>query len=227
MPQWMQDLVSGWPMIRANPPTFFVILALMIGAIWLVMNYVYGERIANRDGIIGNRDSEIAMLKGQRDDYRDKLSGATPDQAKARIDVLETRLARLEPRRLTDTQQTDLTARLRLPAGIIYSVAVMRDMACGECTQLTADITASFSHAGWNTSNPMAMGIGNAPPHGIAVRCADIANPSPDARLIIDAMRGIGLQFDLQPNGYRPSPPPGLGPPLPSVEILITTRVMN
>src|SRR5579859_7548993 len=102
MPQWMQDLTAGWPMIRANLPTFFVIAVLMfsaiLGTVWWLMDWRYGGIISGRDGIIANKDSEITLLRGQRDDYKDKLSGATPDQAKARIDDLENRLAKLEPR---------------------------------------------------------------------------------------------------------------------------------
>ena len=38
---WMQDLATGWPMIRANLPTFFVIPVLMIGVVRVVVNRSY------------------------------------------------------------------------------------------------------------------------------------------------------------------------------------------
>lgn len=82
MPQWITDLFAGWPMIRANLPSFVFIVILIFAAVWWLMDWRYG-------GIITNRDSEISLLKGQRDDYKDKLSGATPDQAKAKIEGLE------------------------------------------------------------------------------------------------------------------------------------------
>ncbi len=105
MPQWMQDLTTGWPMIRANIPTFIVLAALIFGVVWWLMDWRYGSIITGRDGIIANKESEITLLKGQRDDYKEKLSGGTPDQAKARIDSLEARLARVEHRRLNETQK--------------------------------------------------------------------------------------------------------------------------
>jgi hypothetical protein len=40
---WMQDLATGWPMIRANLPAFFVILVLMIGVVWVVVNWSYTD----------------------------------------------------------------------------------------------------------------------------------------------------------------------------------------
>jgi len=82
MPQWMQDLTEGWPMIRANLPTFFVILVLIVGAVWVAFNWSYGAVLATKNGQIELQDRQLA-------DYRDKLKGATPDQAKAKIDSLE------------------------------------------------------------------------------------------------------------------------------------------
>ena len=82
MPQWMQDLTAGWPMIRANLPTFFVILVLMVGAVWVAFSWAYSGVLASKNGQIELQDRQLA-------DYRDKLKGATPEEAKAKIDALE------------------------------------------------------------------------------------------------------------------------------------------
>jgi acyl-CoA synthetase (AMP-forming)/AMP-acid ligase II len=95
MPQWLQEVVNGWPMIWANIPTFIAILVVMLVAVWIALNYLYGQQIASKD-------AQIQLLDRQVADYKDKLHGASPDQAKARIDALEKRLGQFEPRRLTD-----------------------------------------------------------------------------------------------------------------------------
>jgi hypothetical protein len=59
MPQWLQDITNGWPMIRANIPTFIVIIALIIGAVWAAMAWSYGA-------IISNQASEIKLLERQK-----------------------------------------------------------------------------------------------------------------------------------------------------------------
>jgi hypothetical protein len=82
MPQWMQDLFAGWPMIRANLPTFLVILVLMVGVVWVVVNWSYS-------GVLASKSAQIELQDGQLADYRDKLKGATPEEAKAKIDALE------------------------------------------------------------------------------------------------------------------------------------------
>ena len=86
MPQWMQDLVAGWPIIRANLATFFVILVLITGVAWWLMGLRYSDLLATKDGQIQLQDRQLA-------DYREKLKGATPDQAKSRIDALEAQLS--------------------------------------------------------------------------------------------------------------------------------------
>jgi hypothetical protein len=67
--------------IRQAPMPHALAFVIGLGLIWLASEWRYG-------GIIANRDSEITLLKTQRDDYKDKLGGASPDQAKARIDAL-------------------------------------------------------------------------------------------------------------------------------------------
>jgi hypothetical protein len=59
MPQWMQDLIAGWPMISANIPTFLVIIVLIIGAVWAAMAWAYGR-------IISHQSAEINLLERQK-----------------------------------------------------------------------------------------------------------------------------------------------------------------
>ncbi|MGA2223467.1 MAG: hypothetical protein ABSH41_03375 [Syntrophobacteraceae bacterium] len=78
-------LAKEWGVVSKAPSTFVILAVMMCTVAYLAARWLY-------KGIISNRDSEITLLKAQRDDYRDKLGGATPDQAKARIDDLETRI---------------------------------------------------------------------------------------------------------------------------------------
>lgn len=196
MPQWMQDLISGWPMIRANLPTFFVILVLMIGTVWFILNYLYGERIANRDGIISNKDSEITLLKSQRDDYKEKLGGATPEQAKARIDALESRIERFEPRRLTEAQIEDLVKRLRNGTS---SIRITADLQCADCGNYKGDLARVFRDAtGWKVVEAAVMGPNNRPAIGLGLRIPEPNNPSPDQQRIMDAFRANNIRFEIQ-----------------------------
>jgi hypothetical protein len=202
MSQWMQDLTAGWPMIRANLPTFFALAVLMFGAIlggvWWLMDWRYSSIISGRDAIIANKDSEIALFKGQRDDYKDKLSGATPDQAKARIDALEARFAAVEPRRLTAEQRAALMARLSPPAGAVPTVSIVAE-ATADSPQLAADFASVFRSAGgWTIVEPIAMGIGNRPPSGIAISVPDLNHPTVAVATVASALKAAKIEFDLR-----------------------------
>jgi hypothetical protein len=142
MPQWMQDLSAGWPMIRANLPTFFVILVLMIGAVWIVVNWSYSSVLASKNGQIELQDRQLS-------DYRDKLKGATPEQAKEKIDALE-RTVRMTIGQnwipLSKTQISDLASKLK---GIKKSRAhVMYENGLGK--ELAQSIFDAFKEAGWD-----------------------------------------------------------------------------
>src|SRR5277367_2788730 len=75
---------------------FLAVLAVLAGAIWWGLGWKYENTIANKDGIIAKRDSQISLLAAQRDDYRDKLNGASPDEAKQRVGTLEKRITELQ-----------------------------------------------------------------------------------------------------------------------------------
>jgi hypothetical protein len=142
MPQWMQDLIAGWPIIRANLPTFFVILVLMVGALWIVFSWSYGSVITSKNGQLELQDRQLA-------DYKQKLDGASPDQAKAKIEALEHTIrvtvgARWTP--LSAPQISILASKLKIiqksRASIMYENSLGKEMA--------QSIVEAFKAAGWN-----------------------------------------------------------------------------
>jgi hypothetical protein len=193
----------------------FVIVVLIIGTVWWIMNWRYGDLIAGKESQIASKEGQIQLQDRQIADYKSKLDGASPDQAKAKIEALEARLARVEPRRLSVKQRENLTTMLRPPQGSSYAVDISRDMACADCPGLVADFNAAFNAAGsWAISNPMVGGVSNLPPLGIGVRCADTSNPTAEAKLVMDALRGAGIPFNPQSRPIRSG-----------VEIFVTVRV--
>ncbi len=70
--------------IRHAPRIYFVAILFLGGilaGIWTAMDWRYSS-------IIANRDAEISGLRSQRDEYRVKLNGATPDQVVQKIKEL-------------------------------------------------------------------------------------------------------------------------------------------
>jgi hypothetical protein len=77
--------------LRNAPASAIAILLGVFAVVWIAMDWRYA-------GIIANRDATINLITTQRDDYKDKLGGASPDQAKSRIDALEKANATLSAR---------------------------------------------------------------------------------------------------------------------------------
>ncbi len=201
MPQWLQNLFAGWPMIRANWPTFITLLVLMAVSIGGLMEWSYGGVVRNKDSIISNKDSEIAFLKSQRDDYKDKLSGASPAEAKARIDHLEARLAAIEPRRLTKEQRATLIAGLLIPIGDNPTITI--------ATEPTADALQLVVESS-------VFGVGARPRSGIQIAVPDADNLPPAAVAVQRAFASANIPYDL----VRERPQPGV-----SVSLLISPRI--
>ncbi len=84
--------------LRNAPASAIAIILGVFSVVWIAMDWRYAGIIANRDGIIASREAAINLIATQRDDYKDKLGGASPEQAKSRMDALEKANATLSAR---------------------------------------------------------------------------------------------------------------------------------
>jgi hypothetical protein len=215
----MSDLVSNfrsiWLIVVQAPWSFVGWTAVVAGAVWAVANHLKANRIESLEGRLKLRDDEI-------NDYKRKLSGATPDEAKARIDGLETRLNQLMPRRVTAEQREHIRAALVDRPG---SAEIGSDMACADAPAFSAGLIAAFQAAGWRVSNPSFMGLAGPPMSGLGLRVADAANLSSHERAVASALRGVGLSVDVQPGKaarHAHDQRPGA-----DIELVVTPRVLD
>src|SRR5271157_1162636 len=120
------QIVAEWRVIKDAPLTIaaaFVVISL--GA-WRVVSWADSTTISGKD-------ATIETLKTQNDAYKDKLSGASPDEAKARIDTLEARLAKLEPRRIPSDKLNIMSAILKNVSQGEHNIAIEADISCTDC----------------------------------------------------------------------------------------------
>jgi len=149
------------------------------------------------------RRHETTSLQRQLAEYREKLGGASPDQAKAALDILTDEVAalqaRLKPRRVSAQQQRTIADRLRLPPGTQYALAIVQEGGCWDCPQYAADFDGAFRGApGWSVSHRVIMGLAQRPPHGLAVVVIDPAHPAAQESLLLQALQAAGIEFDLE-----------------------------
>jgi hypothetical protein len=186
-------LLEQWAVVTAAPIPFAVAVVIAAGLIWLAVGWSYSA-------VLSSKNAQIELQDRQLSDYKQKLDGATPDQAKARIDALEAsleaRLAAVEPRRLTATQRAAMIARLSPPAGTTPAITIVGE-ASGDGPQYAADFVSVFhSVGGWKVGEGTAMGIGNRPATGIALQVTNMN--SPEASSVANALRAANIDFDVR-----------------------------
>jgi hypothetical protein len=71
-----------WAWLSSDPGAALTLAIAVAGATFALARLLYQRTVSIKD-------AEISFLTKQREDYRDKLGGATPAEAKARIDALE------------------------------------------------------------------------------------------------------------------------------------------
>jgi hypothetical protein len=170
MPEWLSKIAQEWAVIQSAPLSFITVCAIAAAGIWIIVRGIYSIRLANKDG-------EISLLTRQRDDYKDKLGGASPDQAKAKIDALEKRLA------LTTGSHwmpltSDESARLSAAVGGLQKrrIQVMYVNQLGK--ELAQSIADAFTRAGWadvhfSEGGGLGVGISTGRGNGMAFKLKD------------------------------------------------------
>ena len=160
-------------------------------------------------------EDRIKLRDDQIADWKRKTEGNTPDDARARLDALEGQVREILPRRLTPEQRGKLSEALARRTG---KVSVCLDMGVAEARQFSQEIALAFKNAGWDVQQPQVMGPSNPPPAGIGLRVENPAALTPLQSDVADALRAVGLRFDVQaerPNPHMPS----------DATILITSKI--
>ena len=144
--------VLGEVRLIAEAPLVFGAAVLVLGAIiWAALRWRYS-------GIIGHRNRIIAL-------YKARLNGATPDQARAKMDSLEGQVASLKNRewpKLTPAAVTDFESILASQGPHAVSV-LLQDR---DSVFLARDLVDAFKRIGWKAKRDTSM---NDVPDGLTV----------------------------------------------------------
>jgi hypothetical protein len=201
--------------IASAPILAAMVLIAALVAIWGVLHWSYRAALSNKD-------SHIAFLERRVAEYRDRLGGATPDEARKRIEALETELKslrlRLQPRRLTQAQRQAIVDRSRLPAGAKPApVVVTQEAVCSDCRAFADDLVAALNEGGnWQVSATVVQSPDERPRTGLSIRVAEPLRPPPQAARLQAALRSAGLAFDVVSGDVGDT-----------VELLITERTIH
>jgi len=155
-----------------------------------------------KNSIIDQLNGQIQLQDRQLADYKEKLNGATPSEAKARIDSLEARLSRIEPRRLLSEQRNIVASFVTVPYGNNYIISAQSEMACGDCRKYLEDFQEILHNAHWNIVPISLSNATAASPKGIAILTPDTYHPLPEASALMTALLAAKIDFDLKTGSY-------------------------
>lgn len=172
-------VIGPWTTIWSTAPVPFVMSVAAIGIIiFITMKWGYGR--------------ENSLLRQQVADYKDKLSGATPAEAKAQFLALEARISELtadtwEP--LSQNQINRIAARLsrvpKRPVHIAYHGA--------HCMALARSLRILFDKLEWPRADGSTMiwgsmtGITIYPGDEIGIALSDALVSESDLPVVVDS----------------------------------------
>ena len=164
--QFVQYILSELHLIVEAPLVFGAAVLLLGAIIWAALRWRYSRGIERRNHI-------IAL-------YKARLNGATPDQAKAKIDSLEGQVVSLKNRewpKLTPAAVTDFESVLASQGSHVVSILPTdRDSVF-----FARDLVDAFKRIGWEAKREVSM---NDIPDGLSVWPKDDV-----ARAICNALR--------------------------------------
>jgi hypothetical protein len=146
------------------------------------------------------KNAQLELADRQLAEYKQKLSGASPDEAKTKIETLISEVTALrnqmQGRRLTSEQRNKIIEAVRLPNASTFKVQIVREVSAQDTGALANDFTMAFQAAGWKTGYGSMM-FGAPSPSGLALLVSDQNNLSPTETIVLSALRGAQIQFDI------------------------------
>ena len=196
MPGWIDELRREAKAVASAPLLFAGIVLAALVAIWGALYWSYRATLSSKE-------RHIAALEHRVAEYRESVSGATPDDARRRIEALEIELKtlrlRLHPRRLTAAQRSAILDHSRLPGRARpHAVTVVYEADCSDCKPFAADLASALDASeGWHASIEVLAPPIERPRYGLGIRVPDPLRPSPEAVLLQEALRSAGLAFTM------------------------------
>jgi hypothetical protein len=167
MVEFFQYIGQEWQVIGGAPFTFFVALILAGAVIWAV---VKGMNAATESAL----RERISLRDDQLLDYKEKLAGASPDEAKELIATLEKRIAELEPPALSASQQQSMIEILSRAPG---RVTLYREMGSSHLSKLQAQLSSVLKQAGWTATNHTGLDMNFEPEESVTLTSPNRTDP--------------------------------------------------
>ena len=186
-------LKANWVVIAQAPWAFVIVTAVITATLWIVINFFKAVQFEALEARLKLRDDEIG-------DYKRKLAGASPDEAKARMEALEKAINALQPkqRSLSDTQKhlicKDL-ARLEYKEGLLAIIYVQMSL---ESASYARDFQEALAVVGWNVVPDVLIFGPRITKKGLTLSGSPSAEHQPVLTALTLGFQAAGLEFALE-----------------------------
>ena len=219
----LKEFLRQCTSLPSIPIPVALIAIVIVFLTWWLVNWSDTAVFTSNSAEMASQNAQIELLERQIADWRQKTGGQTPGETKARIDALEARLARLEPRGLSAEQRDAIRSEIAgFPSTHAYYLDIVSDMSCGDCAQYAADFKAVLIDSRWRVETPRVLGARSGSPTGISILTPDPSKPLPAAAVLARALTAAKIQFDLNAGSEFFSGPAGVMHP--TAELLITAK---
>lgn len=196
---WLESLQKNWGTISQFPWLFASTVAISFSAGFAFAKYLASEKMQSMTEAKKLAEDRVA-------DYKEKLQGASPDQAQEKIHSLEARVLALEPIKLTDEQLGLISDILKKNKSyVVFEL----DTSCPEKKILNRQLAKVFSDAGWDVSCASVMGVSATPKSGIGIGYMLNSAYISGYEEVLEAFKRAGISCDILPaasSGFGDSP---------------------
>lgn len=195
MEQYLTFIKKEWGVVSGAPLTFVTLALFMGGCVYAVMKWYYSGQIETLKGRISLKDDQLSS-------YREKLSGASPEEAKAKIDrlqadldALKPEIGALKPRQLGGQKREKIVATARArPRGLLV---VAHDLSCADAVGYKEELVAAFKAAGWRVVKSSFMGAALTTKCGLSLLVDDPTNLTPLETAVMDVLNIAQIEFEI------------------------------
>lgn len=170
---------------------FVLAVAIVAFVAWKIAQREYATRLTNAA-------SDYQSLERQLNEYKNKLSGATPDEAKARLNALELEIARLKPKKLTPEQIRTFTGVLQAHRG---AVMLISDGHEPHGRRLRHQFAPAFTEAEWEVTVGSSNDPSRTVPEGLIVMLRPEGARTISEKLVVEALDAAGVAYAVETGG--------------------------
>lgn len=187
MAEWLVKLLEQWAVVTAAPIPFAIVTIILGAVIWIVIGWSYSA-------ILNSKNAQIELQDRQLADYREKLGGASPSEAKAELDALKDKVRHTIGEKWAPLTASEIAALkdklVALPKKIC--VQIMYENYLGK--DLAQTFLDAFKQAGWDGAW-LIPGSGL----GYGVTAGQGAETAPQIKTAIESISNIKVEI-LRPD---------------------------